>query len=45
MIVDPWGSVAAVREQEGPGVVLADIGAARLAQVRGQLPARNHRVL
>jgi predicted amidohydrolase len=45
MIVDPWGSVAAVREQEGPGVVLADIGAERLAQVRGQLPALNHRVL
>ena len=45
MIVDPWGSVLAVRAQEGAGVVLADLDAARLAQVRTQLPALEHRVL
>ncbi|HEY0824313.1 MAG TPA: nitrilase-related carbon-nitrogen hydrolase, partial [Ramlibacter sp.] len=45
MIVDPWGHVLAVREQEGEGVVLADLDPARLAQVRAQLPALDHRVL
>jgi nitrilase len=45
MVVDPWGEVLAVREQEGAGVVLADIDAQRLAQVRRQLPALEHRVL
>ncbi|HEX2545648.1 MAG TPA: carbon-nitrogen hydrolase family protein [Ramlibacter sp.] len=45
MVVDPWGSVVAQREEEGAGVVLADLDAARLAQVRSQLPALDHRVL
>jgi deaminated glutathione amidase len=45
MVVDPWGAVLAVRQEEGPGVVLADIDAGRLAQVRAQLPALDHRVL
>jgi nitrilase len=45
MIVDPWGSVLAVRAEEGAGVVLAEISAERLAQVRRQLPALDHRVL
>jgi predicted amidohydrolase len=45
MVVDPWGSVLAVREEEGAGVVLADLDAARIAQVRSQLPALEHRVL
>jgi predicted amidohydrolase len=45
MVVDPWGAVLAQREQEGPGVVLAEITAERLAQVRRQLPALAHRVL
>ena len=45
MIVDPWGSVLAVRAEEGAGVVLADISAERLAHVRRQLPALEHRVL
>jgi nitrilase len=45
MVVDPWGSVLAVRAEEGAGVVLADISAERLAQVRSQLPALEHRVL
>ena len=45
MVVDPWGKVLAVREQEGEGVVLAELDAARLAQVRTQLPALDHKVL
>jgi predicted amidohydrolase len=44
MAVDPWGVVLAERE-EGAGVVLADLDAARLAEVRAQLPALTHRVL
>jgi predicted amidohydrolase len=45
MVVDPWGSVLAVRTEEGAGVVLAEISAERLAQVRRQLPALEHRIL
>ncbi len=44
MLVDPWGQVLAA-QAEGPGVVLADLDAARLAEVRSQLPALDHRVL
>ena len=45
MVVDPWGAVLAVRPEEGAGVVLADIEAERLARLRAQLPALQHRVL
>ena len=45
MVVDPWGAVLAQRAQDGAGVVLAEIDAARMAQVRQQLPALAHRVL
>lgn len=45
MVVDPWGEVLAQRAEEGAGVVLAELDAARLAQVRTQLPALDHRVL
>ncbi|MFT7722674.1 MAG: carbon-nitrogen hydrolase family protein [Roseateles sp.] len=44
MVVDPWGEVLGVLP-EGEGVVLADVDAARLAQVRQQLPALGHRKL
>jgi predicted amidohydrolase len=44
MVVEPWGGVLASRD-EGAGVVLAELDAARLAQVRMQLPALEHRVL
>ena len=44
MAVDPWGEVLAQRD-EGAGVVLADLDRERLAQVRAQLPALEHRVL
>lgn len=44
MVVDPWGSVLAQRD-EGPGVVLADLDPERQARQRAQLPALEHRVL
>ncbi|HMU16434.1 MAG TPA: carbon-nitrogen hydrolase family protein [Thauera aminoaromatica] len=44
MIVDPWGEILACRD-EGPGVVVADLDPARLAAVRGSLPALRHRCL
>jgi len=44
MIVDPWGQLLAQRE-EGAGVVIADLDPQRLARVRLQLPALEHRVL
>jgi nitrilase len=44
MIVDPWGHVLSVLP-EGEGVVLAEVDAARIKEVRTQLPALTHRVL
>ncbi|MDP3082192.1 MAG: nitrilase-related carbon-nitrogen hydrolase, partial [Rubrivivax sp.] len=44
MVVDPWGDIVAV-QAEGEGVVLAEVDSARLAQVRQQLPALQHRRL
>jgi len=44
LIVDPWGKIVAMQE-EGEGVVTADIDLERLAEVRRQLPALEHRVL
>jgi len=44
LIVDPWGEVLACQD-EGPGVVVAEVDADRLAQVRMQLPALRHRCL
>jgi nitrilase len=44
MVVDPWGEVLAVRE-EGEGVVVAELSRERLAEVRQQLPALQHRLL
>jgi nitrilase len=44
MVVDPWGEVLGCLA-EGEGLVLADIEAARLAAVRTQLPALQHRRL
>jgi nitrilase len=45
MVVDPWGALLAQREAEGAGLVLAELAAERLAQLRRQLPALEHRVL
>lgn len=45
MLVDPWGTVLAMRTEDGAGVVLGEIDGARLASVRAQLPALGHVVL
>jgi len=45
MVADPWGHVLAQRADEGEGVVLAQLDAQRLAEVRRQLPALEHRIL
>lgn len=42
MLVDPWGEVLACRP-EGEGVVTGAFSAERLAEVRKQLPALEHR--
>jgi nitrilase len=44
MVIDPWGEIVAVLD-EGEGVVLAEVDAERIAQVRQQLPALQHRRL
>jgi nitrilase len=44
LLIDPWGVVLAERD-EGPGVVVGDIDPERLAQVRRDLPALEHRRL
>ncbi|WP_427914275.1 carbon-nitrogen hydrolase family protein [Ramlibacter sp. MMS24-I3-19] len=45
MVIDPWGTVLAERSVEGEGLAVAMLDAGRLAQVRQQLPALEHRVL
>lgn len=44
MVVDPWGHILAKQDQ-GPGVVLADVDKAKLTAHRMQLPALDHRRL
>jgi nitrilase len=44
LICDPWGEVLSV-QAEGEGVVVAEVDAARIAEVRTQLPALGHRRL
>jgi nitrilase len=44
MVVDPWGEVLA-QLPEGEGVVLGEVDGQRLAAVRTQLPALEHRRL
>jgi len=44
MIVDPWGEILD-RKQKGPGMVIADLDHARIAEIRESLPALAHRKL
>ncbi len=44
MLIDPWGAIVTCLP-EGAGVVVGEIDPRRLAQVRGELPALQHRVL
>lgn len=45
MVIDPWGQVLAEVANDGEGMALATLEPARLAQLRGQLPALAHRRL
>ncbi|WP_041675765.1 carbon-nitrogen hydrolase family protein [Ramlibacter tataouinensis] len=45
LVVDPWGVVMAQRADEGPGLAMAVLDGERLAQLRRQLPALDHRAL
>jgi nitrilase len=42
MIIDPWGDILD-RKMKGPGVVIADLDHARIAEIRESLPALAHR--
>jgi predicted amidohydrolase len=44
VLIDPWGEVVA-ELAEGPGVVVGDVVAQRIAEVRRELPAVAHRRL
>ena len=44
MIIDPWGEVLA-RLDKGDGIAVAELDAARIAEVRTMLPALRHRRL
>ena len=45
MLVDPWGEVMDQRTDDGEGLVIGEVSYPRLQDVRGRLPALNHRVL
>ncbi|RIX44641.1 MAG: carbon-nitrogen hydrolase family protein [Rhodocyclales bacterium GT-UBC] len=44
MIVDPWGEILD-RKMKGPGIAIADLDHARIAEIRESLPALAHRIL
>ena len=44
MIVEPWGSIVC-EQQEGAGLIFADIDLQRLRQVRQQFPCNDHHIL
>ena len=44
MIVDPWGTILD-RKMKGPGIAIADLDHARIAEIRESLPALAHRKL
>jgi deaminated glutathione amidase len=44
LLIDPWGEIVG-EWAEGPGVVVGDVDAVRLASVRSELPALAHRRL
>ena len=44
LLIDPWGEIVGERA-DGPGVVVGDVDAERLASVRSELPALAHRRL
>jgi predicted amidohydrolase len=45
MLVEPWGTVLAQRDEDGPGVAMAELDALHLQGLRTRLPALEHRRL
>jgi nitrilase len=45
LVVDPWGEVVACRRDDGEGIVVAEMARERIADVRRQLPALEHRLV
>ncbi len=45
MIVDPWGEVVAERDEDGPGLALAEVDLERVARTRAAIPVAAHRRL
>ena len=43
LVVDPWGEIVAMREDDGEGVAVAELDLERIAAVRTQLPSLSHR--
>ncbi len=43
LVIDPWGEIVAIRRDDGEGVVDAELSRERIASVRMQLPALEHR--
>jgi predicted amidohydrolase len=39
MVVDPWGEVVAGLDGDAPGVLVADLDLARIAEARARVPA------
>ena len=44
MLIDPWGEIIA-RQDKGVGVVIGELDAQRIGEVRASLPALRHRVM
>ncbi|MES2985410.1 MAG: carbon-nitrogen hydrolase family protein [Pseudomonadota bacterium] len=42
LIIDPWGEILAEAQDDVPQVIMATVDAARVAQVRGQIPVLAH---
>lgn len=42
LIVAPWGEIIAEAEHAEPGIILAEIDTARIAQARGRVPSLGH---
>jgi len=39
MIIDPWGQVLAVKQEDAPGIIFADFEAQKVTDARARLPA------
>jgi predicted amidohydrolase len=42
-IIDPWGRVLACRQEEGPGLAIAELEFSSQQELRRQMPVLNHR--